>query len=125
MRLIKLRACHVPSASFRTAVAFERMEPPVGVADATECMARAGNCAPYFSARSSVTSSTGTPRRASSLASASAGKQMTAGAAGGQKHAAIAARHFTRSMIAERGRLRVTAMRKPMPMASEISDEPP
>ena len=53
------------------------------------------------------------------------GKQVAACAPGGQKHAAIAARHFTRSMIAERGRRRVTAMRKPMPMASERSDEPP
>ena len=36
MRLISPRACHVPSASFTTAVAFEIMEPPVGVADVTE-----------------------------------------------------------------------------------------
>ena len=52
------------------------------------------------------------------------GKQMAASASCRQKDATIA-RHATRSMIADRGRRRVTAMRKPMPSAKESIDDPP
>ena len=52
------------------------------------------------------------------------GKEMSAGATRRKKdrpaHEALTGR-----TISARGRRRVTAMRKPMPMPSEIIDEPP
>ena len=51
-------------------------------------------------------------------------KEMAASAAGSQKNRTLA-HSMTRPMISDFGLRRVTAMRKPMASASEISDEPP
>ena len=51
-------------------------------------------------------------------------KEMAASAPGSQKNRTLA-HSITRPMICDFGLRRVTAMRKPMASASEISEEPP
>ena len=116
MRLTSCAPATCRARACRTAIAFEMMR-AAGAAWRTR---RNGWRAPEMRAvfqRALVGDEFDrTPRRASSLASASAGNRWPPVPPAARRTQRSVARHFTRSMIAERGRRRVTAMRKPMPM---------